>query len=273
MITSGSLSAQTVRASQFLLPWPQYTGVGSTRASNGDSFYHALELRVEHRLSHGFMVQASYTNSKLIDTVPERFIWRSTNIANPLNLKQSRSVSDNDRPQVLTAGFIYELPFGHAKHWLASGVGSKIVGNRQVSGIPTFTSGWPLLISSPCTTGLPGISCYAMRVQTPQHITPTLAHWFDTSAFATTPAFSMGNDSRTEPNLRTAGLNTWDIGLSRTQVVRERLRIQFRSEFLNAFNTPNFAAPQSSTTAASFGQVTSTTNGGRNIKLGLRLSF
>ena len=273
VITSGTLSAQTVRASQLLLPWPQYTSVGSTRASNGDSFYDALELRVEHRMSHGLMLLASYTNSKLIDTVPERFIWRSTNIANPLNLKQSRSLSDNDRPQVFSAGFLYELPFGQRQRWLSSGVGSKIIGNWQVSGIPTFSSGWPLLISSPCNTGLPGISCYAMRLQTPQHTAQTLSHWFDTSAFATTPAFSMGNDSRTEPNLRTAGLNTWDIGLSRTQVIRERLRIQFRSEFFNAFNTANFAAPQSSTTATNFGQVTSTTNGGRNIQLGLRLSF
>jgi hypothetical protein len=83
----------------------------------------------------------------------------------------------------------------------------------------------------------------------------------------------MGNDSRTEPNLRTAGLNTWDIGLSRTQVIRERWHAQFRAEFFNAFNHPNFAAPQSSTTATNFGQVTSTINGGRNIQLGMRLSF
>ncbi|HWB98569.1 MAG TPA: TonB-dependent receptor, partial [Bryobacteraceae bacterium] len=100
VITTGSLSAPTVRASQLLLPWPHYTSVGSTRASNGDSFYHAFEARVERRMAHGLMVQAAYTFSKLIDTVPERFIWRSTNIANPLNLKQSRSLSDNDRPHV-----------------------------------------------------------------------------------------------------------------------------------------------------------------------------
>ncbi len=273
VITNGALSAPTVRASQLLLPWPQYTSVGSTRASNGDSFYQAFELRVEHRMAHGLMVQASYTVSKLIDTVPERFIWRSTNIANPLNLKQSRSISDNDRPQVLTMALLYELPFGPGKRWLAHGLGGKVLGNWQFSGIPTFASGWPIQITSPCNTGLPGISCYAMRVHTPAQVTPTLAHWFDTSAFATTPAFSMGNDSRTEPNLRTAGLNTWDIGLSRTQVIKERMRLQFRAEFFNAYNTPNFAAPQSTTTATNFGQVTSTVNGGRNIQFGLRLSF
>jgi hypothetical protein len=112
-----------------------------------------------------------------------------------------------------------------------------------------------------------------MRLHTPATATQTLAHWFDTSAFATTPAFSMGNDSRTEPNLRTAGLNTWDLGLDRTQIIRERMRLQFRAEFFTAFNTPNFAAPQSTTTAINFGQVTSAGNGGRNIQLGLRLSF
>ena len=273
VITTGSLSAPTVRASQLLIPWPQYTGVSSTRASQGDSFYHALELRFEHRLAHGLTFQAEYTFAKLIDTVPERFIWRSTTIANPLNLAQSRSISDNDRPQVFTAGFVYQLPFGQNQRFVGSGIGSKILGNWQVSGIPTFTAGWPIQISSPCNTALPGISCYAMRLKSPQGVTPTLARWFDTSAFATTPAFSMGNDSRTEPNLRTAGLNTWDIGLSRTQVIRERWHVQFRAEFFNAFNHPNFAAPQSTTTATNFGQVTSTLNGGRNIQLGMRLSF
>jgi hypothetical protein len=272
-ITVGSLSAPTVRRSQLLLPWPQYTSVGSTRASAGDSFYNAFEWRLERRAAHGLTLQVSYTASKLIDTVPERFIWRSTNIANPLNLKQSRAISDNDRPQVFTAGFVYELPFGQGQRWLSSGLASKALGNWQVSGIPTFTSGWPIQITSPCNTALPGISCYAVRTHAPANMTATLARWFDTSAFATTPAFSMGNDSRTEPNLRTAGLNTWDIGLARVQVIGERWRIQLRAEFFNAFNTPNFAAPQSTTTATNFGQVTSTMNGGRNIQLALRLSF
>ena len=249
VITSGSLSAPTVRAAQLLLPWPQYTSVSSTRASDGDSFYHAFQFTVEHRVGHGLNLQASYTNSKLIDTVMERFIWRSTTIANPLDLKQSRSLADVDRPQVLVLGYVYQLPFGQGQHWVGSGIGSKVLGNWQVSGITTFASGEPLQISSPCNTAMPGISCYPMRLHTPNKVTPSLAQWFDTSAFGTTPAFSMGNDSRTEPNLRIPGLNTWDMGVDRTQVIKERLRIQFRAEFFNTWNHPNFAAPSSTTTA------------------------
>jgi hypothetical protein len=219
------------------------------------------------------MLQASYTDSKLIDTVMERFIWRSTNIVNPANLNQSKSISDNDRPQVFTTGVVYMLPFGHGQHWLTRGLAGNILGNWQFSAIPTFASGWPILVSSPCNTSLPGISCEPMRLHTPVKVPQTLAHWFDTSAFGTTPAFSMGNDSRTEPNLRTAGLNTWNLSIDHTQEIKERVRLQFRAEFYNAFNTPNFAAPDSGTADTNFGHVTSTTNGGRSIQLALRLSF
>ena len=57
------------------------------------------------------------------------------------------------------------------------------------------------------------------------------------------------------------------------QVIKERLRVQFRAEFFNAWNHPNFAAPSTNTTANDFGQISSAANGGRTIQLGMRLSF
>jgi len=272
IITSGALSAPTVNMTQLLLPYPQYTSVTSTRATVGNSWYNAFELTVQHRMAHGLMLEAAYTKSKLMDTVTERFGGLSS-IVNPYDINQSRSLSDRDQPEVFTAGFVYELPFGQGRHWLQSGFVSKLFGDWQVSGIPTFASGTPLTIKSPCHTGLPGIGCYATRTGAPKAINQSLSQWFDTSIFSQTPKYSMGNGSRTEPTLRTPGMNTWDIGLARTQVIKERIRLQFRAEFFNSFNHPNFSAPNTSVNSKIFGEITSAANDGRNIQLALRLSF
>jgi len=67
-------------------------------------------------------------------------------------------------------------------------------------------------------------------------------------------------------------MKTFDIGLSRIQKIGERVRVQFRAEFFNAFNTPQFGAPQGSVTSTDFGRITSA-SGERNIQLGIRLSY
>lgn len=100
----------------------------------------------------------------------------------------------------------------------------------------------------------------------------SLDRYFDTSAFAPAPTYSLGSDSRTQPRLRTPGIKTFDIMLARTQTIRERVNLQFRAEFFDAFNSPQFGAPNGSVTATNFGQITSA-GGSRQIQLGLRLSF
>ena len=131
------------------------------------------------------------------------------------------------------------------------------------------------MITAPSNTRLPGVNAYAMRLKSP--VLPdnqrTLDHWFDTTAFDVAPQFSLGNDSRTEPNLRQPGVKTFDLSLSRAQRIRETVRLQFRAEFFNAFNTPQFGAPQGSVTATDFGRITSAGPLARQIQLGLRLAF
>ncbi|HMJ61187.1 MAG TPA: TonB-dependent receptor, partial [Bryobacteraceae bacterium] len=147
-ITSGSLSTATIRQSSLLIPYPQYTGVGQLRAAAGDSIYHAFTLRADKRFGHGLLFQASYTFSKLIDNVPERFAGRSP-LNNPYNLRASRSLSDQDRSQIFVTNFVYELPFGSGHRWAGNGVACKIVGNWQVSGILTFENGQPVVVTGP----------------------------------------------------------------------------------------------------------------------------
>src|SRR5262249_32589211 len=94
-ITTGAMSAATVRQGSLLVPYPQYGGVSQIRASIGDSIYHGFTLRAERPFAHNLLFQASYTGAKLIDNVNERFLG-GTNYINPYNLSQSRAISAAD---------------------------------------------------------------------------------------------------------------------------------------------------------------------------------
>ena len=273
VIPSGALSVAQVRRSQLLQPFNHYTGVSRFRDPVGDSVYHAFTLRVDRRFDNGLSFQLAYTGGKQIDNVQERFGGRSSFI-DPNNLSLSRSAGEFDRPRFMAVNFIYELPFGPGKNFAKRGALAHITGRWQVSGITQFGKGLPLVISGPNNTRLPGVSAAAVRVKDPvlDASSRTLERYFDTSAFQPAPTYSIGNDSRTQPRLRGPGLSSVDLSLSRSQVIRERINLQFRAEFFGAFNHPQFNDPVTSVTATNFGQITGA-GGNRQIQLGLRMSF
>jgi hypothetical protein len=215
----------------------------------------------------------AYTAGKQIDNVQERFGGRSSFI-DPNNLSLSRSIGEFDRPQYITINHIYELPVGPGKRFAGRGPVASVVGRWQISGITTFGKGLPLVITGPNNTRLPGVSAAAVRLRDPvlDASARTLDRYFDTSAFQPAPTYSMGNDSRTQPRLRGPGISTFDLSLSRSQIVRERVSIQFRAELYGAFNHPQFNEPVTSVTATNFGQITGA-GGNRQVQLGLRVSF
>jgi hypothetical protein len=273
IITTGTLSARQVRRVVLLQPFNHYTGVSRFRDAVGDSVYHAFALRFEKRALRSLTLHAAYTIGKLIDNVQERFSGR-TSLVDPNNLRLSRAIADYDRSQYFVTNYIYELPWGRGKRWLEQGPLAAIVGNWQLSGITTFGAGMPIVITAPSNTRLSGVGGYADRLR--PGVLPadqrSLERWFDITAFATPALYTMPNGSRTEPNIRTPGIKTFDLSLSRIQKIGERVSLQFRAEFFNAFNTPQFGAPNGSTTSVDFGRITSA-SGERNIQFGLRLSY
>lgn len=267
IITSGALSAAQVRRSQLLQPFNHYTGVSRFRDAVGDSVYHAMTIRVDKQFSRGFSFQASYTGGKQIDNVQERFGGRSSFI-DPNNMALSRSVGEFDRPRFLVLNYIYELPVPKSR------LAGAILGRWQVSGITTFGAGLPMVITGPNNTRLPGVSATALRLKDPvlAGSSRTIDRYFDTTAFAPAPLYSLGSDSRTQPRLRIPGISTFDFSFSRSQRIRERVNIQFRGELYGAFNHPQFDSPNGNVAATNFGAITGA-GGARQVQLGLRVSF
>jgi hypothetical protein len=269
------MSAATVRQGMLLTPYQQYAGnVVQLRASVGDSVYHGFTLRAERSFSKGLMFQFSFTGAKLIDNVSERFLG-GADLINPWDLRRSRALSAADISRRMVANWVYELPFGHGKRFLSGGIGGKILGNWQASGILVSQNGTPVAISAACTlAGVSGLGCYADRVKSANlpDGQQSMDRWFDTTAYVNPGPYSQGNGSRTEPNLRNPGTFSFDSVISRWQPIRERMRLQFRAEFYNMLNHPNLGAPSASITSSTYGMITSK-SGNRTMVMGLRLEF
>ena len=271
-IAAGALGAPTVARSQLLLPFPQYTSVTLHNYPVGDSIYHAFTLRADKRFSRGFTVLGSYTASKEIDDVGEHFAGR-TNISNPYNLRANRSLADYDVPRRLVASFVWQAPFGPGQAHFHSGLAASLVGAWQVNGILSLQKGLPIVIAGPNVSNLQGLTSRADRLRSGALAGgPTPDRWFDTAAFAPAKPYTLGSDSRTEPDLRGPGIRNLDFSLMRNQRLRENWNLQFRAEAFNALNTPQLSAPDSSVTSPTFGRVLGG-GGNRALQLGLRLSF
>jgi hypothetical protein len=202
----------------------------------------------------GFFLQASYTFSKGINDVPERYAGRRGSIIDPTNLGLSRAIAEYDRPNYLVMNYIYQLPFGQGHQVLGKGAVGHIIGNWQWSGVTTYGSGLPVVITVPNNTNLPGIGAVADRIHDP-HLKNGAQNpdkWFDTSAYAIPAPFTTGNGNRNEPRLRGPAYGDWDPSLDRKQQFGERASFELCFE---AFNNSNLGTPDGSITDGTFGQV------------------
>jgi len=270
----GSLGAATIAFSQTLIPFPQYTGVTWNRDPVGDSYYDAMTVQLQHQDTHGLFLQAAYTLSKDLDNIPERYNGRAGPIIDPHNLGTSHAIAEYDRPQYLILNYIYQMPFGPGHRILGKGVLSNVVANWQLSGITTYGSGLPIVITAPNSTYVPGIGANADRLHNP-HLasgSQTPQHWFDTTAYGVPAPFTVGTGNRVEPDLRGPLYGNWDLGLIRRQKFREGINLELRLEAVNALNNRNLNPPNGSVTGGTFGKITASGQA-RNVQIGVRLAF
>jgi hypothetical protein len=277
-ITTGALSTPTVQLKQLLRPYPQYQDVLIFRDAYGDMRYNSLTARVTKQYSHGILFQLAYTLSKTIANTAQSNTWvvgPSNALYNP---NYNRSLEANDVPQRLVLSYIYDFPAGPGKRYFSHGVGAAVLGGWEFSGISVFQSGRPILITAPDQTNLFNFSYTngrANRLHSPVLASgQTNSHWFDTTAFAVAPPFTVPNDSLSQPNLRGPRRINTDISLIKNTRIKERANIQFRAEFYNVFNHPALGAPVTDVTNAQFGQIITSIGGSeRNIQFGLRVLF
>lgn len=291
MQSGGVGTNPTVMRAQLDLPFPQFDNVAMSEPDNRDSIYHSMQLKVQKRFSAGAQVLASYAVSKLIDDTNSEINWLEAspvgwNDANPNNLRGERSLDAFDVSQRLVLASILDLPIGKGKKYGSnlSGVANKLVSGWGINTIITFQRGFPIIIGG-CPgllseSGLPNVGCSrntrtALSHQTSGSRAQRIADWFDTSVFTHTDNYGYGADSRTEPNIRTDGIKNFDFAFFKNTKFGpdERLGTEFRAEFFNGFNRPQFSPPNSSFGDSNFGRVSSQYNLPRVIQFALRFTF
>jgi hypothetical protein len=261
--------------SQALRPYPQYASV-TYLTLDGNSNYQSLQAKLEHRWKDDFVISAAYTFSKLLDDVDEVADSSSRahrqGVQNVYDLRAEWGIGGYDIPQRFVANYVYSLPFGRGKKYGAdTPVVRDIIAGWEFSGITEFQVGQPLAITQPNNTH--GFT----EEQRPNVISSpvlssgqTLQHWFNTAAFVEAPDFTLGDSPRFP--LHGPGVENWDLALQRNFLIRERLKLQFRGEFFNAWNHANFNNPNGSVTSPSFGAISSS-QAGRVTELVLRMFF
>lgn len=251
-------------------PYQQFVQV-TQDTSGANSSFHALQLSFEKRFSHGFTVTANYTFSKSIDPVSYSTDLDTINVINPFNLNAYRGVSDFNIPHRFVLNYVWQLPSPRPAVLRA------VFGGWQTSGIWTLQSGFPLNISSGNDTSfsLPAVgNDQAQLLCTPHYTSGSrgdrIASWFTTSCFGVPPDNSFGNVGRN--TLIGPGTFNVDLGAHRVIAVRERLRLQLRGEFFNAFNHTQLNNPDTTVSDSTFGRITSARSP-RTVQLALKLTF
>lgn len=255
-------------------PFLGYNAI-NTIESAFDSNYHSLQSNIRKQFREAGLVSFSFTWSKnLTDSSSDSgsapqssYNWHSGEYG-PATL---------DRQKVANVNYVYTIPM-FAR---ATGPVAYILKDWQVSGIMSLYSGSPFTVTTssvdPAGLGLLGNSASSSRpdmICDPNaNALHTNAQWFNTACFIPTPQGQVRPGNAGRGVVRGPGYENWDASLAKSFSVKERYRLEFRGEALNATNHPNpngFGSVNN--TSSLFGTIT-TYRAARRMQLGLKLEF
>ena len=255
-------------------PDPRFFSVGRmTNQARG--YFDAGQLSVDKVFNLGVAIRATYTWSKALDT--------GSNFSSPGTNRQERTAQDEsiavqdlkalssfDAPHSFQVGYTFALPGRAFRGWV-------------VSGMTTMKDGTPFTVEtggdappfgnadgergdrpSILDTNILGAS-----VDNPDTALSVLRR----EAFDVEAPSRDGYGNLARNTFRKDGTMNFNLAISRTFALSGDQTLLFRTEFINAFNHPQFSPPNSRMTGDSFGQITNTQNDGRNVQFSLRFSF
>jgi hypothetical protein len=277
--------------------------------NNGFSSYHSLQLEVRRRLSKGLQLQANYTFSKALADGGETQNNQSTldTFLTFRNLSLDKHRASFDQTHRFIANFIYELPFGPGRRWLSGSFAPlrKAVEGFQVGSIVAVQTGPPIFITSGRSTfnqftqnigaAFAGSSFADFQNAMGIFKTPDGVFFIDPNMLTITRNASGAFTGATlKPGLLAApapgtfgnfprnsinGPNFTQVDLSVSKRTRfyERGDVEFKVNFLNALNHPNFVFNSLNFDAANFGRISATrgvqTDWGRQINFIVGINF
>ncbi len=255
----------------------------------GFSMYHGLQVTVRRQLSRGVQFQGAYTYGKALTDVAgvgfdAVFLGGNGNSNSTSDRHQRWGPADFDRTQRFVLTYLWEIPH-------PQGIGivrQKLLGGWAFSGVTIFQSGLALTITDPqggSIFGFAGTSRAQLCSGTSPSQVPTsggvegrLNNYFNASAFCPPPTIGDGTDygNTGRGAFRGPHQANFDMALTKTTKVgglNEAASLQFRTEFFNAFNHPQFGNPGTTVGSPSFGKIGSTSVAPRLIQFALKYIF
>jgi hypothetical protein len=227
----------------------------ATFRSNAISNYNSLQVHLEKRPTQGLQFQASYTYSHALDDASSASLGSQNQgdfrYQNDPRLEYGNADFDVRHRFVLS--YSYEFPFGKNKMVgaSASGVLDQLIGNWQVAGITTASTGnWytPTDVATNLSNSDGGGFVFnAARpnvVGNPNGRPCVAGTLFNTCAFVSNTVLGSFGDSGRNI-IHGPGFQNWDLSIFKIFPISESKRFEFRAEFFNAFNhlNPQFANP------------------------------
>jgi hypothetical protein len=252
-----------------------------TDRNDGDSHYEALELKVEQRFSRGLSYLGNYTFSKSTDLACSGYIgaegcgFTQPYYPTPYKYGLDHALSSFDIRHVANLTLIYELPIGKGKAVpMNHPVIDALAGGWQISSILSFRSGIPLtpVVANSAQTNVgAGVTPRPNLAGNVSNSNPTRFQWFNIAAFANPSGFSYGTAGRNIIIGPTS--HTENISLFKNfRLKGDAIRLQYRADMFNAFNSTVFGTPGLTLGTAQFGQISSA-NPGRIVQMALKVIF
>jgi len=259
--------------------------------SVGDSTANAASVRVRKRLQGGLSIGGRYTFSKSLDDAStigsgEPLVAQGggrtalsgvTNVAqNAFDLAAERGLSSFDQRHLFTADYLWELPFGHDRRWLTGNSPLRaIFGDWNWSGDWTIASGLPFtprVLGDPTDVSRGTNGTIRANLVPGQPIAvsdPSIAEWFNTAAFAA-PTGAFGDARRN--SIEGPGQRMFDMAFTKIFPISESRFLEFRAQFSNIFNTPQYSTIDTVVNSPTFGKVISV-GAMRSVMLTARFRF
>lgn len=255
---------------QALTPFPQYSGFFPVYENAGTAFYNAVQLQVEKRFTGGLSFLSNLTMGRLMANTYVGSAPYSPNGLNAFNSTPEYVPSGIDQLYSQKTVLTYELPFGYGKKYLNSrGLVAQVLGGWQVSGILTYSGGFPfgaqnsynpLLVNSfdrpnidpsvPLTT-----YSYSRSFNWFSNHNGTQPVQFPTNAFVNTGPWQLGDSLRAYAALRTPPLRDENIAAMKYFHIGEHVKATLRVDYFNLFNRTQLQAPDTNSLDSTFGQV------------------